>query len=76
MRETDDVLPEYEALIRRELELIGEDPTREGILKTPGRVAKAMLWMTQGYQQDARTVIGDAMFAEAHNNMVLVRDIE
>ena len=59
MRETDDVLPEYEALIRRELELLGEDPTREGILKTPGRVARAMLWMTQGYRQTAmpRTVI-------------------
>ena len=76
MRNDDDVLPEYEALIRRELELIGEDPAREGLLKTPARVAKAMLWMTQGYQQNARTVIGDAMFAESHNDMILVRDIE
>src|SRR5215218_5548423 len=76
MLETDKALDEYEALIRRELELIGEDPDREGILKTPTRVAKAMRWMTQGYRQDARTVIGDALFAESHNNMVLVRDIE
>jgi len=76
MAENDALLPEYEALIRRELELIGEDPEREGLAKTPGRVAKAMLWMTQGYQQDARTVIGDALFSESHNNMVLVRDIE
>jgi GTP cyclohydrolase I len=72
----DALMPEYEALIRRELELIGEDPEREGIAKTPTRVAKSMLWMTQGYRQNARTVIGDALFAESHNNMVLVRDIE
>lgn len=76
MTEPDALLPEYEALVRRELELIGEDPDREGLLKTPSRVAKAMLWMTQGYQQDAHTVIGDALFAESHNNMVMVRDIE
>ena len=69
-------MEEYEVLIRRELEIIGEDASREGLLKTPSRVAKAMLWMTQGYTQDARTVIGDAMFSESHNNMVLVRDIE
>jgi len=72
----DERLEEYEALIRRELELLGEDPTREGILKTPSRVAKAMMWMTQGYEQDARTIIGDALFSESHNNMVMVRDIE
>jgi len=76
MRETDKRLVEYESLIRRELELLGEDPYREGILKTPERVAKAMLWMTQGYRQDARLVIGDALFAETHHNMVMVRDIE
>lgn len=74
--EPESILPEYEALIQRELELIGEDPRRDGLLKTPSRVAKAMLWMTQGYQQDARTVIGDALFAESHSNMVMVRDIE
>jgi GTP cyclohydrolase IA len=73
---TDDPLQEYETLVRRALELLGEDPEREGLLKTPSRVSKAMLWLTQGYQQDARTVIGDAMFAESHNDMILVRDIE
>jgi GTP cyclohydrolase I len=71
-----EVLREYEGLLRRELELLGEDPTREGLLKTPSRVARAMLWMTQGYRQDAREIIGDAMFAESHANMILVRDIE
>lgn len=70
------LLADYEQLIRRELTLIGEDPTREGLLKTPQRVAKAMLWMTQGYRQDVKKVIGDAIFTETHNNMVLVRDIE
>jgi GTP cyclohydrolase IA len=76
MTESNDFLSEYESIIRRELELIGEDPERDGLLKTPSRVAKAMQFMTQGYQQDARTVIGDALFSESHNNMVMVRDIE
>lgn len=70
------VMADYEALIRRELELVGEDPTREGLIKTPSRVAKSMLWMTQGYQQDAREVIGDAKFTDSHSNMILVKDIE
>ncbi len=70
------VLAEYESVIRRELELLGENPDREGLLKTPGRVAKSMLWMTQGYAQDPREVIGDAMFTDAHSNMIVVRDIE
>jgi len=70
------LLTDYEALVRRELEMVGEDPTREGLLKTPTRVAKSMLWMTQGYQQDAREVIGDAMFTDTHANMILVKDIE
>jgi GTP cyclohydrolase I len=69
-------LAEYEALVRRQLELIGEDPNREGLLRTPGRVARAMAFMTEGYRMDARAVIGDAIFAESHRNMILVRDIE
>lgn len=69
-------LAEYETLVRRQLELIGEQPDREGLIRTPGRVARAMAFMTEGYRMDARAVIGDALFAEAHTNMILVRDIE
>lgn len=71
-----DVAAEYASLVRRQIELLGENPDREGVLKTPERVARAMEFMTQGYRQDARTVIGDALFEEAHSNMILVRDIE
>ncbi len=71
-----DVQGEFEGLIRRQLELLGEDPARDGLLKTPSRVAKSMAWLTRGYDLDARQVIGDALFEENHENMVMVRDIE
>ena len=67
---------EFETMIRRQLELLGEDPERDGLLKTPSRVAKSMAWLTRGYDLDARKVIGDALFQEDHENMVMVRDIE
>ncbi len=69
-------LSNYEAMVRRQLELLGEDPARDGLLKTPSRVAKAMMWLTRGYNQTAAEVIGDALFQESHENMVMVRDIE
>ncbi len=69
-------LAEYEALVRRQLELLGEDAGREGLLKTPTRVAKAMAWLTRGYEMSASDVIGDAMFEENADGMVMVRDIE
>jgi GTP cyclohydrolase I len=69
-------LAEYEGMVRRQLELLGEDPARDGLHKTPSRVAKAMAWLTHGYQLDPRAVIGDALFEEDHENMVMVRDIE
>jgi GTP cyclohydrolase IA len=67
---------EFENLIRRELELIGEDPQREGLLRTPERVANAMHFMTQGYSSSAAEVVGEGIFEEAHDNMIMVRDIE
>ena len=71
-----EMLSAYEDAVRAQLELLGEHPEREGLVKTPWRVARSMAFLTQGYQQDARTVIGDAMFEEEHSNMILVRDIE
>ena len=58
------------------LELIGEDPTREGLLKTPERVAKAMQFMMQGYEQDPEEILRSAMFREDYRQMVIVKDIE
>lgn len=72
----DERVVEFEGIIRRQLELIGEDPDRDGLQKTPSRVAKSMAWLTRGYDLNARDVIGDALFEESHENMVMVRDIE
>ena len=62
--------------VRAILVAIGEDPDRPGLKKTPERLSSAMQFLTRGYQQSAARVIGDALFEESHNNMVLVRDIE
>jgi GTP cyclohydrolase I len=67
---------EFETLVRRQLELLGEDPERDGLLKTPSRVAKSMAWLTRGYEMDAKEVIGDALFEVDSEGMVMVRDIE
>ncbi|HEX6308156.1 MAG TPA: GTP cyclohydrolase I FolE [Longimicrobiales bacterium] len=67
---------ELAALVRRQLELLGEDATREGLVRTPDRVMRSLQWLTRGYTQDVRDVVGDGVFEEAHANMVLVRDVE
>ncbi|MBR0109108.1 MAG: GTP cyclohydrolase I FolE [Bacteroidales bacterium] len=58
------------------LELLGEDPEREGLLKTPERVAKAMQFLTKGYEEDGVQIIRSAMFEEEYQQMVLIKDIE
>ena len=58
------------------LTLLGEDPEREGLLKTPVRVAKAMQVLTRGYQMDAHKVLTDALFREDYSQMLIVKDIE
>ena len=61
---------------REILSLLGEDPTREGLLKTPERVAKAMAFITKGYAQDPVQIVTSAIFREEYKQMVLVKDIE
>ena len=61
---------------REILRLLGEDPDREGLIKTPERVAKAMSFITKGYAQDPIAILRSAMFQEEYQQMVLVKDIE
>jgi GTP cyclohydrolase IA len=71
-RNTEALAAHYEQV----LSLLGEDPTRQGLLKTPCRMAESMLFLTQGYSQDLEQIVGDAIFDEVCDEMVLVRDIE
>ena len=61
---------------REAIKLLGEDPDREGLVKTPERIAKAMQFITQGYNQDAREVLNGAKFHEEMSQMIIVKDIE
>ena len=61
---------------REILRLLGEDPERDGLLKTPERVAKSMQFLTKGYQEDGAAILRSAMFKEDYRHMVLVKDIE
>jgi GTP cyclohydrolase I len=58
------------------IELLGEDPSREGLMKTPERMAKAMQYLTQGYSQDPKAIIESARFKEDVSEMIIVKDIE
>lgn len=61
---------------REAIQLLGEDANREGLLKTPERIAKAMQFVTQGYQQDAKEILNSAKFHEDMSQMIVVKDIE
>lgn len=67
---------EFEELVKQQLEYIGENPEREGLLKTPHRVAKAYEYLTQGYFQDIEATLNNAIFNERYDEMVVVKDIE
>ena len=67
---------EFEEIVHRMLGMLGEDPERPGLIKTPERVANSLTWLTRGYGMDVQEVVGDAVFAEPHTSMVMVRDIE
>ncbi|MBK9391634.1 MAG: GTP cyclohydrolase I FolE [Bacteroidetes bacterium] len=69
-------IEEMSTIYRRVLELIGEDPTREGLLRTPVRVAKAMNFLTMGYNMNAEEILKSAMFKEEYKQMVIVKDID
>jgi len=71
-----DGLDELASHYERVLELLGEDPERDGLQKTPIRVAKAMQVLTRGYTQDPHKVLTDALFEEKYNQMVIVKDID
>ena len=66
----------YADLVREQLSRLGEDPDRSSLHQTPARVERAMMWLTQGYRTTPADAIGDGVFTEEHDNMVLVKDIE
>lgn len=66
----------FEDLVAEMIRRLGDDPQREGMLKTPARVAESMSFLTKGYLETPEEIIGDALFEECHRNMVLVKDIE
>ncbi len=69
---TEDIKKNYDSI----LQLVGEDPSREGLVKTPERASKAMQFLTKGYQQDPEAILKSALFKEDYQNMVLVKNIE
>ncbi len=69
-------ISQLEDLVRKTLQALGEDPTREGLTETPRRVAKAYQFLTSGYSQDISDVINEAVFTDAYSEMVIVKGID
>ncbi len=67
---------ELSELVHQQLQLLGEDVGRQGLEDTPRRVARSLAWLTRGYRMSVEEAIGDAIFEEDHDNMILVKDIE
>ncbi len=67
---------QFEQSVKNMLSIIGEDPNREGLIKTPERVFKAFQFMTKGYQQDPEEILNEALFSSSNDEMVLIKDIE
>ena len=65
-----------ESLVRELLQQLGEDPDREGLMKTPQRVARSLSFLTRGYSQEPREVINDALFTEDYQEMIVLRDLD
>jgi len=76
VKSADDGYPTLERLIRDLLKEMGEDPAREGLERTPARVAKTYRYLTSGYGQDVHDVLNGALFTEAYDEMVVVKDID
>lgn len=66
----------FESCVSHMLEILGEDPKRDGLAKTPERVAKAYEFLTSGYELDPKEILNDALFESSNNEMVLIKDIE
>ncbi|MFQ5747145.1 MAG: GTP cyclohydrolase I FolE [Gemmatimonadota bacterium] len=66
----------FAELVREQLRRLGEDPDRPGLEQTPGRVERSLRWLTRGYRTSVEAAIGDGVFEEAHDSMVVVKDIE
>jgi len=66
----------FAAMVREMLAQLGDDPAREGLVRTPARVETSLKWLTRGYGISVEDVIGDALYTEQHDNLVCVRDIE
>lgn len=76
MKKNKNEISKLEKIIFDQLKFIGEDPTREGLVKTPHRVAKSLQFLTKGYNEDIRTILNGAIFKEDYKEMVIVKDID